>query len=519
MKGLLSINLYLLQKGVDPLQEINLRDFRRAFSVPVSRADRSILYYKVSGDEPEWLKSLKQLAGNVDDIGRSASPQALLFVRWKQRWFVLTFGHAWQRVANARIEPDFGTRCVLNIARPDSLVSIRRDRVADSSIQAIEQIPDTDDIHRFGMDVEQDMLRGVKAKIDESFGFGAFVVGGDSFKGTIDFSNDSILKFCRRLLRFYGMSAVSKNFSWFNKIKPVSDAIVISKLEDRLARALSLGVRSITLTIPEFLAWDQYDTFSFAKQKRGHAPVSEPLDPVHWRRAHVADRVTSALVNSSFIYAYKLGRSDLVTKWPFRKCINSTIRLGAVTYVTQSGKWYRVHGDFIEEVGAAVAAIPKDNIYFPKVRAGETEGNYNTRMGSDFASRFFYLDKKLVHVTGRSNIEACDLLRFDGGLVCVKPWGGKSQHLSHLFQQAIVAGQLIASHPPYIIGVSNVINRPGFNAIWGRESAKPSGAVIVLAIIRGVPKEKLPFFAQVALINCARTLTQMRYEVRYTTIN
>ncbi|WP_152566340.1 DUF6119 family protein [Lysobacter antibioticus] len=518
MKRPLSLNVYLLEKGVVPFKEIDLAGFRPLFRVPVGRNNYSDLYYKMSGAEPDWLKSLKFAAGYLGDAGQSSSPQALLFFRKKQRWFVITFGHAWQKVANAKVVPDFGTRCVLNIAEQNSLVSIRRDRIADSSIQAIEQIPDTDDISRFGLDVEQDMLRGVKAKVDGSYKFGNTVVGGDSFKGTIDLADDDIASFCRRILRQHGMDAVSKNFSWFGKIKPVLDGGVIAGLEKRLVRALSLRVKSITLSIPDFLAWDEYDIFSYAKAGRKHMPVSEPLDPIDWRNAHVHGSVTKAVLDAAFVYAYKTGNNHLITKWPLRRCINATIKFGSGKYITQNGKWYKVDSNFVEEVARAVADIDVDNIAFPRLKSGESERGYNERMGRDFASRYFYLDRKLLHVTGRSSIEVCDLLRFDGAMVCVKSWGGKSQHLSHLFQQAVVAGQLVASHPPFVAAVGDIVDRPGFNAVWFRESAKRSDATIVLATMRGVAKEKLPFFAQVGLVMCVRNLKQMRYSVKYAAI-
>jgi len=519
MERALPLNIYLLKKGRLPDKQINLSDFRPTISIPVDRNYFSTLYFKVSGSEPEWITSLKSLANSDTDFAKSASPQAILFIRHKQRWFVATFGHAWQKVASAEIEPDFGTRCVLNIAKPESLSSIRRDRVADSSIQAIEQIPESDDISRFGMDVERDILRGVKAKIDKSYKFGHLVVGGDSFKGTIDLSSDSIGAFCRRALKCYGKKDIAVNFPWFDKIKPVVDDKIIESLEKRLAKSISLRVKSITLSVPELMAWDEFDAYSFTKSKRGQLPLSEPLTIEQWRNAHVTGKVVPSTLRSSFVYAYKAGQSHLARKWDVRQCVNATIRLKGETYITQLGKWYKVDNNFVEEVQTRVGQIPSEKMSFPKLRhAGESEGDYNKRIGISFSSRYYYLDKDLIHVVGRNSIEVCDLLRFDGSMICLKPWGGRSQDLSHLFQQAIVSGQLLADHPPFVTGVSSKILNPGFKAIWDKEAARKSGARFVLAIIRGVPKERLPFFAQVALVTCFRNLREMRFDVSYAVI-
>jgi uncharacterized protein (TIGR04141 family) len=515
----LTLNVYLLRKKIFPSQALDLTDFHAVAQIPIGYGASGTLLVRSSHAQPEWLKILSSLVGGINNVYSSAAVQGLLSLRHKQRWFVITFGHAWQRIDLRFVEPDFGVRCVLNLAEPNSLRSIRRDRVADASIQAIEQRAENDEISGFGMDIERDMLRGVKAQVDEAYGFGAHVVGADAFKGTVDLSGDTILRFCRRALGFYGRSSVSKKFAWFDKIKAVKDLSVISKLENRLARAVSLGVRSITLTIPDLLAWDQYDTFSFARTKRGQLPVAEDLTIKQWRGAHTSGRLSIKDLDDGYVFAYKSGQLHLVEKWPLRRCINATVKCEGGTFVTQRGDWYRVEPDFVKQTDIAVSSISLDKIRFPKLESlTETEGNYNIRVSKSFASRYFYLDRRLVKVVGKSSIEVCDLLRFDGAMVCIKPWGGKSESLSHLFQQAVVSAQLISSHPPFLEGVDKVITSPGYKRIWVAEGKKTSGGVYVLGVIRGVPKEQLPFFAKVALVNCALALTQMRFDVRYAVI-
>ena len=40
------------------------------------------------------------------------------------------------------------------------------------------------------MDLEKDLLRGVKATIDPNLNFGSWVAGGDSFKASVDLSSE-----------------------------------------------------------------------------------------------------------------------------------------------------------------------------------------------------------------------------------------------------------------------------------------------------------------------------------------
>lgn len=514
----LALNVYLLKKSSRLHEALDLNGFTPIGQVNVGAGKTSALYVRTSGSQPEWMRAMYALSQGFNNTYGSSSVQGLLPLRHKQRWFVITFGHSWQRVSLKHIEPGFGTRCVLNLAEADSLRSIRRDRVADASIQAIEQISDGDEISGFGMDIERDLLRGVKAQVDERHRFGFSVVGGDSFKGTIDFEADSLIGFCRRALRSFGRNDLSRKFPWFDKIKAVTDPSVTEALDERLAKAVSLGVRSVSLTVPDLLSWDQYDTFSFRASRRGAFPVAEPLTIGQWRSAHCQGKVSIDAIARANVYAYKSGAAHLVEKWPLRACIGATIKFRGQVFVTQRGSWFRVEPSFVKQTNQFVADVAVDSKYFPRLAsASETEGDYNTRVSRSFGSRYLLLDRKLVRVVDRSSVEVCDLLRIDRALVCVKPWGGSSGSLSHLFNQAIVSAQLLRSSDEFCASVDALIPSGRFKDVWQKCVDEPR-ATYVLAILRGVPATSLPFFAKVALVNCVRSLRQMRIDLRYAII-
>jgi len=72
--------------------------------------------------EPPWvpvIQSVLQDATGFSLIGQS--PAAMVVVRQDGKTFVLTFGHAWAKLDDDWLEPDFGRRVALNLIARVSL--------------------------------------------------------------------------------------------------------------------------------------------------------------------------------------------------------------------------------------------------------------------------------------------------------------------------------------------------------------------------------------------------------------
>lgn len=516
------LTLYLMEKDKFPPQEIDLDGYKESFDIDISSEKTATVYLRESGSMADWLVELGKIAISEPPRIITSSVRGIFFLRIKRYWMVATFGHAWQLLNTSPVVRDFGIRCVLNIASSNSLRSIKRNRIADSALQAIEQIPDSDDIARFGMDIEQDLLCGIKAKINPKMAFGQTVVGTASLKIEFDPQKESIHSICTRAFRIYQQQSYLKNFDWFDKIKVERSSALIDKLNEKLARAISLGVKSIVMCTPELNAWDEFDTISY-KPRKGKSPlVSEELDVLHWRKSIGIRRITKSVLLDKKIYAYKADSPTVISSWPVFNCLHATLRHGSNLYTISNGSWFRIEKSFAERIDSSIQAIPVERYKLPKQSRNnqlklEIEGEYNLRISRDFSSRYSLMDKNLVTIAGRSTIEVCDLLRRDGSLICVKPWGGKSASLSHLFQQAIVSAQLLSESADYRKKVRDKVQPDSFKEVWDATSTR-NHPKFVLAILRGINKEDLPFFAKVALVNCVRTLKQMRCDVTYSVI-
>ncbi|MDR0184099.1 DUF6119 family protein [Lysobacter arvi] len=516
----LYLNVFLLKKGVRADDAISLKGLTQSFEVPLEDGNVATLRYGHTAGAPEWFERLAASSPSPPKSLPSASSiSGILVAEVDQSLFAVAFGHGWQRVRRALVEPNFGLRCVLNLAERNKLKSIRRDRIADDFVQAIEQVPDADDIYRFDIDTDKDLLTGVSARVNESLDFGLNVSGADSFKASIDLSRESIGSFLRRCELLYRQSSYQKRFPWVDNIRPVRDEKLAATLAEELAKLVIAGSSDLALCIPDLIAWDEYDLFTYQVRRGRRSPVAYELSPAAWKAYAVGQGViidASALRTSS-VYAYKQANSQLQKKWSVLECLHGSVVHNGVNYLAHGGKWFELDKGFVSEIDKKIRSIAISSVALPKLASlTETEGVYNDRAAASSGGKIFKLDKN--HGGGKSRIEVCDLLLDSGEMVCVKPWGGNSASLSHLFQQAQVAAKLISEDDGFNAKVK-VILPATHHTTWDSISVKGGAPKIVLAVLRGPSPDKLPFFARISLAMCVASLRQMRFEPSYLRIS
>lgn len=519
-----SLNVYKLRDGITELAGlVDVSGFPYSAEIDIGEGATATLHYGASTGKPDWLQTLSVAALSPLEDLKTSAVSGILLARVDQRHFALTFGHAWQRVKHVGIEPNFGIRCVLNLAKVDSLRAIRRDRVAEAFIQAIEQIPDSDDINRFGMDIEKDLLRGVKASIDEGLNFGVWVAGADSFKASIDLSVESIAGYLLRCLTLWAQETYKKDFEWVDNISPIRDVALDEQLTIELAVQVAAKNPGLTLCVPDLLKWDDHDIFSFERKRPKQSPCANHLDLGHWVEFITAEKggVTPETLAESSIYAYRMDET-LLEKWPIKQCVHGLVSVDGRNYLAHGGHWFEINNDFVGRTNEKIDAIPSATIVLPCTTLSEKEGDYNLRASKDSGGSILLMDKRLIHHGGgKSKFEVCDLFTEDGHLVCVKPWGGQSGDLSHLFHQARNSIELINNDSVYRAKVRKYIEsvEPKFVLSWDYICDEPKEAEVVLAILRGCAKQSLPFFAKLSLVSCVNDLRKMRFRASYLVIS
>src|SRR5664279_3194330 len=95
------------------------RQIELLFATPLPPGETFGLALQASQRVPPWaplIQSVLQDPTGFSLIGQS--PAAMVVVRQDSKTFVLTFGHAWAKLDDDWLGPDFGRRVALNLIAP-----------------------------------------------------------------------------------------------------------------------------------------------------------------------------------------------------------------------------------------------------------------------------------------------------------------------------------------------------------------------------------------------------------------
>src|SRR5579864_83111 len=88
--------------------------------------DGEFIIFPAQSKEPRWVGAVRSALQDPSGFAlKGQSPAGLLTVRHGDDTFVISFGHAWNKLKEPWLEPDFGLRIALNSVPPDKIVEIR----------------------------------------------------------------------------------------------------------------------------------------------------------------------------------------------------------------------------------------------------------------------------------------------------------------------------------------------------------------------------------------------------------
>jgi uncharacterized protein (TIGR04141 family) len=209
-------------------------------------------------------------------------------------------------------------------------------------------------------------------------------------------------------------------------------------------------------------------------------------------------------------------------RWSVFKCLIAERQEADGTFVLADGRWWRVHQDFIAEIDAIVASIPRSTIPLPNAYVGEEEGPYNDRAAGLIAGSVS-LDQRFLTFAGEHGmVELCDIAGPGPTLIYAKR-GFRAQSLSHLFAQAVNAGETLRHLPRARRRLRELLESPlpAVAAAIDDDSMHAADWEIVIAIITTdqtrVPRQ-LPFFSRAHLARSVRALRRLDYKVSYAAV-
>lgn len=462
---------------------------------------------------PSWLKDffLSELDDKVTLFSAGAKALLLISVWYGEeiRTFALAFGYGRLILNDGVAEERFGLKVVLNNVDPKSLRSIDKVTLGAIAKQSREQISRQGETATFGIDIEQDLVNAVTGRSNNAL-LGKMISGRDSLSISVKVNLQSISAFLPICMAQYESKAYQADFDWIDQIRDIRDVTQRDLLNaDLLHRLRNSDLDKIWMAAPSILDWVDIKGFKYSKSKS--AELRDDLDVHEFLSLLTPEEMTLGTLKSRLIYAVSSKNDTELDHWTAYSCLYVETTIGERVFILNNGKWYEIAAGFTQQVIQDFNAIPESEIQLPHY-AHTDEGDYNEQLPAVLANSYC-MDRKLITYGGaHSSIEFCDLMTDAGQIVHIKRYGGSS-HLSHLFNQGVVSGELFISDGafrqkvneklPPTHQLADVINPP---------DARKYEIVFAIISKSNNPLD-IPFFSKVSLRNAQRRLRLYGYKV------
>lgn len=501
-----ALTIFLLREIEDPLKAI--KSPGRLLRITLDN-NYSVFIKRLTAHPPSWAQFF---SGRIEPerFGRVKSSAAVLLAKAGGRDFALVFGTGRYLLDPQCIEQRFGLLVTLNAVDPKKVRSIDKASLDRQGMQSRIQSGRDASARDFGLDIEQDLVRAVAGTpIDGQVG--ETIAGFDSLHITARITFDDLPERLAKYLRKSQEKTYQKEFGWIDHVREVRDP----KLNEQLTRALVKELRSSRpcscwMAPDGIIDWNEVTYFQYGTAhgapRFSHLDLKQLLDHIGDRR-----RLTPAAIEKVRVRALRAD-DQIAHEWPAERCLQAELEFNQRSYLLNSGKWYQVDHDFVEDINRIVRAIPVCDPGLPEYQDA-TEGAYNERAANESDNHFALVDADTIrHGGGRSQIEFCDLYSLDRDMIHVKRYSS-SAVLSHLFSQATVSGQSFKSDTAFRQKVNEKL--PASHRILDYRAPLESERYrVVVAIVDGPGScERLPFFSRITLKNTYKLLDAYGYRV------
>jgi len=517
----IKINVYLVKKSFnDKIEKIvNTKDCSEPVPIPITGCSFSQLYIRQSQPKyPGWVNDLFEEYKSSMKIKKTVSLSALLLLKIGGQYFALSFGPSGRFILfDDCYEERFGLVVTLNSCREDSFRSIDKDSL-DSILShtRVQSIQETS-ADRFGLDVEQDMLRSIVG-IPQEYELGSRMGGNDSLSVSVRVE----LKDLPELLKIYYKKFKDKKYEemyeWVNYVYPVKSKKLCSILDIAIQEKLSNeNYQGMWLSVPEIIPWEIVDGFVYSKDKNKqiHSDINLPDFIKIISISGVLPTIES--IQSTSVYCVDQDHNKVYKGWKIYKCLYCEVEYKGEMFILNSGSWFKVENNFVKETDRKFRSIEYVDLGFPEY-VGGTEEEYNKLVVKEGMGDCSLMDgpkKRIDHGGGHGKIEFCDIYTKNKEIIHVKKYG-QSSVLSHLFSQGLVSGWLFQSDSSFRVKVLKKLGSEFHNTIPTSKKPENEEFCVVFAIISDSEEEKvyMPFFSRVNLNNAIKDLKGYGYQVK-----
>lgn len=401
---------------------------------------------------PRWVSFFGD-AVDAEALGlKASSASGALVVPIEGRLFALAFGYGRSLINRAVVEESFGLRATLNSVPEGNIRSIDRKTFEGIATHVREQASKDGSFNDFGLNVDRDVLRGIVGKPSEPQ-YGQRMAGMDALAVAARVTLDGLPELLARYLVKAQDQSYKAKHPWIDNIAEVRDSVIVDRLNNAVVEHLRIGnLDRKWLAIPDIVDWADVEGFRYTTSER--QPI---LDDIHLQSYldQVRDQasLTIETLKRHRVRAFSATTEGEKDHWSVFKCMYAELELDGSSYLLNGGDWYRIDGDFVAEIDAAIGRLHATKAKLPTYKSGEAEQKFNARLAADIAGACLMDCKNILHGGGKSAIEFCDVLTREKQLIHVKKYQG-SAVLSHLFAQGVVSARAFVSDAEFRKGLN-----------------------------------------------------------------
>ena len=471
--------------------------------------------------EPRWLTLVRRLLATAAAVTLEAqAPGGLMLVRRGDKSFVITFGHAWQRLEDQWLERDFGRRVALNSIARNKVGEIRAEQVFAKWHLASERAPRASSVEEFGVEFDRDLVAAVEGIPSDDL-LGKCIRGGTSLRMQLPL--DGLAAALDAAITLFESDAYKKTWPELDNMAPVKDPSLIVQLEAQLDAEFTSGQaqQQLSLFTPAQRREESAVPDSYVFGRLSKSPATSPyLTLSGWLAFLSKHKLTPSVDQAKNTPVHMLTETkDQIKAYSAFDCFGYELGLNGKQYVLSSGVWYEVVDSFLKRVNHAASHIAAPALSLPAWNHVESEGEYNTRCAQ--VSGFLHFDvKNVMFGGGQSKFEFCDVLHSKSKSLLFVKIASKSSGMSHLVEQVRRTAELLFStDPAYRRELSKVFKKYHPTAARAWLDSRPRNGEWKLCLVSlGRPARKLPFFAKCALVRLHRDLSERGHEVTFTDV-
>lgn len=463
---------------------------------------------------PTWLPFLQ--LGFIDlEPMENSHYSAVLFVRTKEARFAIPFGYGHSKINLENVARDFGREVVASTVKSDGISSMNLRDFNENSISRTEEASRATRQELFGVNAEAELLVAI-AGVPEDLSLGKRIAGAEGLKLTKHMAFSDLGSVCSRLHHEYVTKAYQgRGFEWIDNLLMVKNKSEVEKLDTFLVNELKAGSESVQLSAPGYWVRESIAYFRYTEDPnthfttayltiqdwhKVHGPKLAKLTPEHLRKKWQVEAVNESGDN--------VQRANVIDSFVHELLVDDD------RYVLSSGKWYKVQRAFIESLDASIAEIARPTTHLPPASRGIEEDAYIKDLAKRDDLVVYHLKGKNFS-SGRGAVEPCDVYWHDGRFMHLKRWSS-SASFSHCLSQGFVSAMTcntsaaFRAHMVKTLGSSPSSTKKPFQ----QARFTTSQLSVVFALLRHTDLA-LPFFSKVNLVNTARQVQRMGFQVEY----